>query len=65
MYKIPCENPEARSREVAISRGYTGTTIYAYDIIDGHLKVKDGDFNGLTMAEIQSATPYTPKEERI
>jgi len=66
-HKIPAKNAEDRSKEVAQSRGRDGVqTIYAYDFIDGFLIVNEGDLQGLTMAEIQSATPYVePIEENI
>jgi hypothetical protein len=58
------EEAKARNAEITITRGYDGVDSVYYFLMDGKsLIVNDGDFQGLTLAEIQSLTPYEPEEQ--
>jgi len=65
MYRFkPSIDPCERNRQIAEVRGYfkvEQTTKTAYTCDGEYLYVRDGDFQGLTLVEIQSLTPYEEK----
>ena len=65
MYKLDFPTPEeaqARNAAITLNRGYDGVnTVYCLDVIDSSIIIKEGDFQGITFAEIQSLTTYEEK----
>ena len=63
-YKLLCDDPKAKSIQIAKSLGHDMiNTTQVHNHNDTHLIVEEGDYRGLTLAEIQSLTLYTPPEE--
>jgi len=61
----PSINACERNRQITEARGFfkiPQTTKTALECDGEYLYFREGDLQGLTMAEIQSATPYTPEE---